>query len=155
MAYSGTMQRFLEPITLGVISGIISGILTVIICFIAARYWSNRSIKSLKRRIEQSEAYKIRLDNLARSDRALLITGFQAVLSALAFICGIVAIQIFLLFWEMVLLTTLVYVLLWVIPIVLCGGLVKMLEDIQNHPESLEKIENKITKLKNKLLGQK
>jgi hypothetical protein len=57
--------------------------------------------------------------------------------------------------WEVVLLTTLVYMLLWIIPIVLCFGLVKMLEDIQNHPESLERIEGQITALKNKLLSRK
>jgi hypothetical protein len=62
------------------IFGIISGVITFFICLAIQRYWSNRSIKSLKRRIEEKEAYKARLDNLARSDRALLITAFQAVL---------------------------------------------------------------------------
>ena len=40
-----------------------------------ARFWSNYSIKSMKRRIEQNEAYKENVNNLAKSDRALLITG--------------------------------------------------------------------------------
>jgi hypothetical protein len=136
------------------IIGIVGGVITFFICLGLQRYWSNRNVKNLKLRIEEKEAYKARLDNLARSDRALLITGFQAVLTVLACICGIVAIQIFLLFWEMLLLTTLVYVLLWLLPILLCVGIVKMLEDIQNHPQSLDIIEKRITELKNKLLRQ-
>jgi hypothetical protein len=130
--------------------GIIGGLLVLGI----QRYWSNRSMKSLKRRIEEKEAYKARLDNLARSDRALLITGVQAVLAVLACICGIVVIQFLLLLRHIEFLNTLVFVLLWLLPILLCMGIVKMLEDIQNHPQSLERIEKKTTKLKNKLLGQ-
>jgi hypothetical protein len=131
--------------------GILGGLLVLGI----QRYWSNRSIKSLKRRIEENEAYKARLDNLARSDRALLITGFQAVFGILAFICCITAIQFSLLFGQNVLLNTLVYVLLWSLPILLCIGMFKTFQDIHDHPQSLERIEKKLTDLKNKLLGQK
>jgi hypothetical protein len=118
-------------------------------------YFSNRSINSLKHRIEEKEAYKERLNNLARSDRALLITGLQAVLAVLACICGIVVIQFLLLFPQIGFVNTLVHVLLWSLPILLCLGIAKMLQDIHDHPQSLEKIEKKITELKNKLLGKK
>jgi H+/gluconate symporter-like permease len=141
--------------TVGIISGVISGILTVIICFYAARYWSNRSIKSLNRRIEEKEAYKTRLDNLAKSDRALLIAGFQAVLAVAAFICGIIVIQLLLLIRQTDVLGTLVFMLLWLLPILVCAGIVKMLEDIRNHPESLGRIERQIKALKSKLLSRK
>jgi len=53
------------------IIGIVGGIISFFICVAIQRYWANRSIKSLKSRIEQNEAYKAQLDNYARSDRAL------------------------------------------------------------------------------------
>jgi H+/gluconate symporter-like permease len=83
------MERFIEPIVVGVICGI----LTTIICFAAVRYWSNRSIKRLTRRIQESEAEKIKLDNLAKSDRALIILGFQGVFAMIAILCMILALQ--------------------------------------------------------------
>ena len=58
-----------------VIIGLITGIIGFFICVGIQRYWSNRSIKSMRRRIEQSEAYKANVNNLAKSDRALLIYG--------------------------------------------------------------------------------
>jgi hypothetical protein len=136
------------------IIGIVGGIISFFICVAIQRYWANRSIKSLKSRIEQNEAYKAQLDNYARSDRALLIGIFQALFATIAVICGVVALQISLLFGETVLLGNLVYVLIWFLPILLCVGIIKLLQDIRDHPKSLEKIETRITKLKKRLLGQ-
>lgn len=62
----------------------IISILVFFICLGIQRYWSNHIIKSVKRRIEQSEAYKANVNNLAMSDRALLIYGFQSIFGILA-----------------------------------------------------------------------
>jgi cadmium resistance protein CadD (predicted permease) len=132
------------------ILGIIGGLLVLGI----QRYWSNRSTKSLKRRIEEKEAYKARLDNLARSDRALLITGFQGVFGAIAAVCAAMIVQFVLVFAHRELLMTFAYVLIWLLPIIACIAAIRLLDDIRHHPESLERIERQITALKNKLLGQ-
>ena len=141
----------------GAIIGLITGVAVFFICGGIQRYRSNRSIKSMKRRIEQSEAYKAELTNLAKSDRALLITCFQAVFLIIGCLCLIFAVEkSFLLnprpgvfnFEEFVLL------LMWLLPFI--GGyfIVRMLQQVADYPKSTEKIEEKITKLKNKLLGQ-
>ena len=139
-----------------VIIGLITGIVGFFICVGIQRYWSNRSIKSLKRRIEENEAYKAGLDNLARSDRALITTAFQGVFGILALICIVVVLQIFFLFGPLMEpVTALAYILIWSLPTLLCMGIIRTLQDIRNHPQSLEKIEKRIMKLKNKFLRQK
>lgn len=149
--YLGAMTEY---VNFSDLKGIIIGVIGSALWFAIYRYWSNRSIKSMRRSIEEKEAYKARLDNLARSDRSLLITGFQAVLAILAFICGIVPINFLLFFGQTDILNAFIFVLLWSLPILFCWGIVKMLQDIQGHPQSLEKIDKRITELKNKLLGQ-
>ena len=61
------------------IIGLITGIAGFFICLGIQRYWSNHTIQSIRRRIEESETEKVKLDNLAKSDRALIIHGFQGV----------------------------------------------------------------------------
>jgi hypothetical protein len=41
------------------------------------------------------------------------------------------------------------------LPIILCFGLIKTLEDVSNHPQALERLERKLTTLRNKLLERK
>jgi hypothetical protein len=69
--------------------------------------------------------------------------------------CGIVVLQFSLLLGPIELLTTLVFLLLWSIPVLLCVGVIKMLQDIRDHPQSVERLEKRITKLKDKLLRPK
>src|SRR6266508_149460 len=71
-----------KALVIGLIGGVISYFLSLAI----HRYWSNRNIKSLKRRIEQNEAYKATLDDLAQSDRSLIIMGFRGVFALLVVI---------------------------------------------------------------------
>ena len=122
------------------------------ICVAIQRYWSKRNIKSLKRQIDETEAYKARLNNLARSDRALLIMGFQAVLGIVMIVCCIGVIEIALLMVQTQILLTLMHILLWSIPIVVCIALLKTLQDVRDHPQAQERLERKVTELKNKLL---
>jgi len=109
---------------------------------------------TLKRKIDETEAYKARLNNLARSDRALLIMGFQAILGIVIILCCIVVLQIALLMGETRILLTLMSILLWSIPIMVCIALAKTLQDVRDHPQAQERLERKLTELKNKLLGR-
>jgi hypothetical protein len=47
-----------------------------------------------------------------------------------------------------------VLILLWFAAGAVCIGVIMVLRDVSQYPESTEKIEKRITKLKNKLLGQ-
>ena len=70
--------------------------LSLLVCAIWAlivRAWSNHSVKSAARRIKESEAEKVKLDNLTKSDRALIILGFQGVFGMIAILCMILALQ--------------------------------------------------------------
>jgi hypothetical protein len=138
-----------ETIITNLITGVIGGLIVLGI----ARYWSNRSIRSIKRRIEQTEASKTKLDNLARSDRALIIYGFQGV-SAIICIMSLIVCLHLMIDTPPVTLRMLIVVILWFIPALLSMGIVFGLQQIADYPKSIEKIEQRITKLKNKLLGQ-
>ena len=147
------MERFIEPIVVGVISGI----LTSIICFAAVRYWSNRSIKRLTRRIQESEAEKIKLDNLAKSDRALIILGFQGVFAMIAILCMILALQTSFFMNpdpEVLDLRGLGQLLLWFIPTLVCVAIIWTLQKVEDYPKSREKIDERIAKLRDKLFGK-
>ena len=137
----------------GLIIGIIGGLSVLGI----ARYWSNHSIKSMKRRIQQNEAYKANVNNLAKSDRALLIYGLQGLFAVLCLMACIFFMQIAFAIvradtlldeWYMVLM------FLWFLAGIACVGVIVVLRDVRQYPESIDNIEKRITKLKNKLLGR-
>jgi len=142
----------LKTAIIGLATGIIGGIIVIIIVWLFNRWWSNRNIKSLQRQLQEAEAYKVRLDNLARSDRALLIMGFQAIFALVIIICCTVFLYLSLIEFPTQLFPTLILLLLLAIPAVVCVGVVKTLQDVREHPQSLERLEGKITDLKNKLL---
>jgi uncharacterized membrane protein YqjE len=140
-----------------VIIGLITGIIGFFICVGIQRYWSNRSIKSMRRRIEQSEAYKANVNNLAKSDRALLIYGLQGLFTLLGLMALIFFMQIVFanvragrLGDEL----DMVLMFLWLLAGIVCVGVIVVLRDVSQYPESIDNIEKKITKLKNKLLGR-
>jgi hypothetical protein len=139
-----------------IIISIFTGVGTFFICVALQRYFSNRNIRSMKRRIEQAEAEKVKLDNLARSDRALIIHGFQGVFLMIAMVCTLFALQTAFFIkppGEMVDARGLAQVLLWFLPALLCIGVFVGLQRVADYPKSIEKINDRITTLKNKLLG--
>jgi hypothetical protein len=138
-----------KSLIIGIIGGF--GVLGI------ARFWSNYSIKSMKRRIEQNEAYKENVNNLAKSDRALLIYGLQGLFTLL----GLMALTFFMQIvfanvragrlgdeWDMLLM------FLWLLPGIVCVGVIVVLRDVRQYPESIDNIEKRITKLKSKVLGR-
>ena len=136
-----------------------NAIFTIVLFFVCLgiqQYWSHRRIKSIRRRIEQTEAYKANVNNLAKSDRALLIYGFEGVFAVLGLISLVFLIQIIFAVIRVGKLNDLdmVLILLWFAAGAVCIGVIMVLRDVSQYPESMEKIEKRITKLKNKLLGQ-
>jgi uncharacterized membrane protein YqjE len=140
-----------------IVISLITGIIGFFICLGIQRYWSNHSIKSMKRRIEKEESYKANVNNLAKSDRALLIYGLQGLFTLL----GLMALIFFM---EIVFASIragrlgdeldMVLMFLWLLAGIVCVGVIVVLRDVKQYPESIDNIEKRITKLKNKLLGR-
>lgn len=140
-----------------VLISLVTGVIGFFICVAIQRYWSNRSIKSMRRRIAEAEAYKEKLNNLAKSDRALIIYGFQGVFLMTAILCMIFALQTAFFIKppdQMVDARELAQVLLWLLPALICIGIFLGLQKVADYPKSAEEIEQKIAKLKNKFLGR-
>jgi hypothetical protein len=138
-----------------ILISLITAIVGFFICVGIQRYWTNHSIKSMRRRIEESEAHKTKLNNLAKSDRALLIFGFQGILVMVVIINIVVVVQV--IFVGTIRAGRLNYleialVLLLLLPAILGAALIKMLRDVSEYPGSIENIEKRITELKSKLL---
>jgi hypothetical protein len=111
----------------------------------------------LTRRIQESEAEKIKLDNLAKSDRALIILGFQGVFAMIAILCMILALQTSLFMNpdpEVLDLRGLGQLLLWFIPTLVCVAIIWTLQRVEDYPKSREKIDERIAKLRDKLFGK-
>jgi hypothetical protein len=108
----------------------------------------------VKRRIEETEARKTQLDYLAKSDRAVLLMGFQSLFLQL----GLVS---FVFFLQVVLsperegfnILKAMVMLLWGILAGVFFYLADLIRTVDNYPKSLETIEKKIAKLKSKLRG--
>lgn len=142
----------LKTIIISLITGIIGGLIVLGI----ARYWSNHSIKSMKRRIEQNEAYKANVNNLAKSDRALLIYGLQGLFTVLGLMALIFFMQVAFAIVRAGRLDELDLVLMFLCLLagIACVGVIVVFRDVSKYPESIDNIEKRITKLKNKLLGR-
>jgi hypothetical protein len=48
-----------------------------------------------------------------------------------------------------------VLMFLWLLAGIVCVGVIVVLRDVKQYPESIDNIEKRITKLKNKLLGRR
>jgi hypothetical protein len=143
----------LKTIIISLITGVIGGLIVLGI----ARYWSNRSIRSLNRRIQETEAEKLLIENLAKSEKAVLIYGFQTLFVTLGIMSLVIGAHL------LVLLEVLgdLRLALWVLLIVLWGlpALVFIysaftIKKVRDYPGSLELFENRIAKLKSKLPGK-
>ena len=134
-------------------------ILVFFICLGIQRYWSNHTIKSLNRRIQHAEAQKLLVQNLAKSERAVFLFGFQTVFGLFfAMALTSAASQIVLLSfvvagWDLDR-WSLVLALIWDLPAIISFYAAHLIKKVDNYPGSLEIFEKRITKLKNKLLGR-
>ena len=109
-----------------------------------------------QRRLNEYEAEKVKLNNLSRSDRALIIHGFQGVFAAFALLFIVLGIQPILVTKELGDFLNgreILQLAIWILCSLVCIAAAKSFQKIAEHPKSLERIDAKITKLKNKLLG--
>jgi sterol desaturase/sphingolipid hydroxylase (fatty acid hydroxylase superfamily) len=139
-----------------VIIGLSTGVVAFFICVAIQRYWSNRSIKSLRRRIQQAEGQKLLVEDLAKSERAVLLFGFQTVFG-LFFAMAIISAASQLVLVSIVGgrdLDVIIVTLLWGLPAIISFYAAHLIKKVHDYPASLEIFEKKITKLKNKLLGR-
>lgn len=137
----------------GDLKALLMGILGTAIWLAIAGTWSNYSVKSIKRRIEESETGKVKLENLSKSDRALIIQGFQAVLGVIAIVCMMLALQALIFVGPPGLLDlrNLPLVFLWLSPTLVCVGVIITFQQVRDWPKAAEKIDKRIAKLKEKL----
>jgi hypothetical protein len=118
------------------------------------RLWLRISVTEAQRRLKDYEAEKAKLNNLSRSDRALIIYGFQAVFAAFALLFVVLAFQMILVHKELG--DTLngreiLQLAIWILASLLCIGAATTFQRIADYPKSLEKIDEKITKLRAKI----
>ena len=136
----------LKTVIIRLITGIIGGLLVLGI----QRYWSNRTIQSVKRRIEYAEAQKAQLESLAKSERAVILFGLGALFGVLGLMNFISAAQS-LTFKDSPM--DIVRAMLWGIPGLLCFAFVYLLQQVEKYPDSIKRIEKRLEKLRSKLPG--
>jgi hypothetical protein len=133
-----------------IVRGIIVPIIVFFLCQVILRYWNNANIKRMRRRIEEVEAQKAMLDELAKSERAVLLLGFQGLFGLLA-IMNLIFVLVMLAvhppddpigflraFW-------------WLMPAGIASYLTYLMQRVAEYPRSAEQIEKKIAELKSKL----
>jgi hypothetical protein len=133
------------------------GIIVFFICVGIQRYWSNRSIKNMRWRIELAEAEKAHLANLATSEKALLIMGLQGIFAILGLMCLIFffqTVQSAVLRGEGSNPYTMLILFLWGTITMLSMYASDQMKKVGKYPGSLESIDKRIQRLKNKLLGR-
>jgi len=142
----------LKTIVISLLTGIIGGLIVLGI----NRYWSNRSIKSLNRRIRQAEAQKILVEDLAKSERAVLLIGFQYLFALMAFVCVSFVVQVLILSLRAsgLDLLDLAAILFWIIPTIISIYIASLMKNVSEHPKSLKIFETKIEKLRSNLRGR-
>ena len=148
------MERFIEPIAVG----ILSGILTTVICYLAGRYWSNRSIKSLERKIQEQEAYKAHLALSAQSEKATVLRALQMLIALVSFLYVTLITQTVLIITsrtDPLSLHDVTYIFVVLLPAALGFGTARWLHDVEKYPSSSERLDKRITNLKEKLTGRK
>jgi hypothetical protein len=134
--------------------GVIGGVVVLAI----QRLWLIYSVKGAARRLREAEAYTSHLDNLAKSDRALIVHGFAAIFFLLGMICLLFGVGVSRSFhaesdvfvWAIDL-RELVFVLLWVLVAPLCFGVGLNFHRLADYPKTAEKLDKRIAKLRDRL----
>jgi predicted membrane channel-forming protein YqfA (hemolysin III family) len=118
------------------------------------RLWSKITTTETQRRLKDYEAEKAKLDNLSKSDRALIIHGFQAIFAVFALLFVVFGFQTILAtkgLDESVDGREILQLLIWLIACLLCIGAAMSFQRIADYPKSLEKIDAKIAKLRERI----
>jgi hypothetical protein len=116
------------------------------------RYLSYRSVKSIQRRIKYAEDRKLMMDNLAQSDRFVLLFSFQNLFGILFIMSGYFILQHLSLLSEIdFFLKNLILILLWFVVGLLSFSALYVLNKTHGYPKSAESINQKIATLKTRL----
>jgi hypothetical protein len=149
-----TLTGDLRAFVIGVIAGVISGVVAFYLTKVIDRYWALRSIKSLRRRMEYAEAQKARLDELMKSDRALLLMAFRALFGLLGIIAVALTGQELLLFVRerfTISPEQLVSFTAWFAVAVAAFYFAHLFKQVAEYSTSVEKIDKTISEIKRKL----
>lgn len=143
-----------EYFTLSDFKSLIIGMIGSLLILAMNRIWLNFTAKGTLRRLKQNEAYRNKIDTLAKSDRALIIYGFQGLFAIIAFGFLVLVFQEVLFVTVDPRLITIKQIgrfLLWLSPALVCMGFVWALQNVSDYPKSTEKLDERIAKLKDKL----
>jgi H+/gluconate symporter-like permease len=147
-----TIAADLRSLVIGVISGVISGIITVLVF----RYWAHRTIKSMKRRLAYAEAHRAQLDELAKSDRSVLLAGLTALFLLLGLFGLAVIVSILVLIKDEGLSPErLLSLAIWILPVLASFGVALLFKQLKEYPETIQKIDKKISEIRRKLTGDR
>jgi len=150
-----TMMEYLNYLDLKeLINGVIGG--AILLGIIAA--WSKYTRTGHARRLRNTEEYKSHLDSLAESDRAVVIYGFKVLFSLLGILCLLFSIQTLItlnpergIFELSTDARELILVFFWFLPALGCFGVSLNFHRLVDYPKSAEKIDKKISKLREKV----
>jgi hypothetical protein len=142
-----------ELLNLGaIVRTIILGIVMIFITKTVNRYLSYRSVKSIQRRIRYAEAEKSTLDNLATSDRSLLLFSFRFIFGILSLVSTAFIAPVLLAFVQGDPdPRQLFIILIWFVVGITAGYAANTLKKLDGSPASIESINQKIDSLKMRL----
>jgi hypothetical protein len=139
-----------ELLNLGaIVRTIILGIVMIFITKTVNRYLSYRSVKSIQRRIRYAEAEKSTLDNLATSDRSLLLFSFRFIFGILSLVSTAFIAPVLLAFVQGDPdPRQLFIILIWFVVGITAGYAANTLKKLDGSPASIESINQKIDSLR-------
>jgi hypothetical protein len=149
-----TLVARLGPFAEGIIGGIISGIMTFFVLRAGARYWARYTLRGMRRRLEYAEAKKAQLDDLAKSDRSILLFAFGAIFVILAMISiAAIATTVFSVLEEGPSFARILSGAIWLFVAAISFSFAILFKQLREYPESARTVEQKISDIKRKLLG--
>jgi hypothetical protein len=138
--------------------GIISGSIGTFLVMGIVKYWRYRTIKGIKRRIRNIEEYRLILDSVAESERAILLFSFMRLFACLALGSLIFLMKSYLslseLFLPIKFNLKLIYFADVCAGVLICGLLLQAyntLNKLTKYPESIESINRQIADLNARL----
>lgn len=138
--------------------GLLSGISGTIIIFLIRHYWTRQTIKSMKRRLEQAEAYKAGIEYMTKSDRAVLLHGFVTLCSVFGVLSCTIVVSILYFFMreDGAILPPPAFLLslIWLVVAVFCFAIARSFKQVSEYPESIKALNRKISEIRRKLAGR-
>lgn len=148
------MDTFLSDLlNLGaIVRTVIIGLVFIFVTRAVNRYLSHRSVKSIERRIKYAEERKFLIDNLATSDRFILLFSFLNLFGVLMMLSLFFIIEPLLSLSEgNITFMNLMSIMIWLVPGLMSFSAMYVLNKVYNYAEYSETINQKIAALKTRL----